>query len=155
MLEATGMPLKDVRAALEKKSGLLGISGLSGDMRDNWTATDSGNERARLALEIFARRVRKYLGAYLLEIGRCDAIIFTGGVGENAWRMRELITKDLGHLGIVMDEKKNSTMRAPACGMGLQKPESDVAILVIPTNEELAIARDTFRLVSDTASNPV
>jgi len=148
MLSVSGMTLDQVRDALEKKSGLIGVSGVSRDMRDVFDAADKGNERAKLALEIFARRVRKYLGAYMVEIGQPDALVFTGGVGENAWRMREMILTEMDHLGIRMDKEKNKSLSLPAAGAAIDTHEGRIAVLVIPTNEELAIARDTCKLVA-------
>jgi acetate kinase len=147
MLGAGKLTVDQVRDALEKKSGLVGISGVSRDMRDVEAAAEQGNARAQLARQIFARRVRKYLGAYLVEIGRCNAIIFTGGVGENAWKMRELILTDMEHLGITLDREKNRNLHLPSTGTAIDNHHSGIATLVIPTNEELAIARDTCKLV--------
>lgn len=153
MLTAADMPVDAVRQALEKESGLMGVSAVSADMRDVWSAADGGNERARLALAIFSRRVRKYLGAYLTEVGRCDALVFTGGIGENADRMRAMIVADLEHLGIRLDAEKNRGAKPTASGVEIHDASSEVAILVVPTNEELAIARDSVALVSKTAKN--
>jgi len=149
MLAVTDMTVADIRDALEKNSGLWGLSGVSGDMRDVFEAADAGNDRAKLALAVFARRVRKYLGAYLTETGRCDAMVFTGGIGENSHRMREMVTADLEHLGIILDRGKNATAGPPAAGTAIHDPAGEIAIFVIATNEELAIARDSFVLISD------
>ncbi len=149
MLAVSGMTLDQIRESLEKKSGLIGVSGASRDMRDVFEAADKGNERAKLALQIFARRVRKYLGAYMVEIGQPDALVFTGGIGENAWRMREMILTDMEHMGIRMDAEKNRSLSLPATGAAIDTREGKIAVLVIPTNEELAIARDTCTLVAN------
>jgi acetate kinase len=149
MLNAGGLTVDQVRDSLEKKSGLVGISGVSRDLRDVDDAAEKGNERAKLAQKIFARRVRKYIGAYMVEIGRCDALILTGGVGENAWKMREMILTDLEHLGITLDKEKNRTLQLPATGAAIDTRQSGIAALVIPTNEELAIARDACKLVAN------
>jgi len=149
MLGVAGMSVDSIRQALEKQSGLLGISGVSRDMRDVTAAAEKGSDRAGLALEIFARRVRKYLGAYMVEVGQADALVFTGGVGENAWHMREMILRDMEHLCIVLDENRNRQLKNVPAGQSISDPRGEVEILVIPTNEELAIARDSHRLVAN------
>ena len=149
MLSAGKLTIDQVRDSLEKKSGLVGISGVSRDLRDVQEASDKGNSRAKLALQIFARRVRKYIGAYLVEIGRCNAVIFTGGIGENAWKMREMILSDMDHLGITLDREKNRNLHLPPTGTAIDTHHSGIATLVIPTNEELAIARDTCKIVGN------
>jgi acetate kinase len=148
MLGTGALSVDQVRDALEKKSGLVGISGVSRDLRDVEAAAEQGHARAKLALQIFARRVRKYIGAYLVEIGRCNAVIFTGGIGENAWKMRELILSDMEHLGITLDRERNRNLHLPSTGTAIDNHHSGIATLVIPTNEELAIARDTCKLVT-------
>jgi acetate kinase len=152
MLSAGGLTVDQVRDSLEKKSGLVGISGVSRDLRDVCEAADKGNERAKLAMQIFARRVRKYIGAYMVEIGRCDALILTGGIGENAWQMREMILSDLDHLNITFDREKNRNLHLTSAGAAIDTRQSGIAALVIPTNEELAIAHDTCKLVANTQS---
>jgi len=149
MLSVSGMTVEQVRDSLEKKSGLVGVSGVSRDLRDVFQAADQGNDRAKQAIQIFARRVRKYIGAFMIEIGQCDALVFTGGIGENAWQMRELILSELEHLGITMDKDKNRSLSLPATGAAIDRRTSGIAVLVIPTNEELAIARDTCKLVGE------
>jgi len=120
-------------------------------MRDVFEAAEQGNERASLALDIFARRVRKYIGAYLVQVGRCDALVFTGGIGENTAGMREMILSGLEHLGIAPDKLKNDSLKLTEGGTDISAADSRTAILVIPTNEELAIARDTYALIGDSA----
>jgi acetate kinase len=127
-----------------KKSGLLGISGISNDMRDLESKKD--NKRAALALDIFAYRIRKYVGSYLAVLNRCDAIVFTGGIGENGAAMRKRILTELDCLGIILDEKKNAETFAKEAD--ISTPESRVKVLVVPTDEEGAIARDTYAIVS-------
>ncbi len=140
-----GLSLDDVRHKLEKASGLLGVSGVSNDMRDVLAAAGRGNKRAELALGVYAHRVRRYIGAYLLELGRCDAIVFTGGVGENAAPMRARILAGLEASGIELDARRNEAESREA--RAISRPDSRVAVWVIPTNEELMIARDTRQLV--------
>ncbi len=144
-MAAAGMDLADIRTSLEKKSGLLGISGVSNDLRDIRQAAEEGNPRAQLAIDVFAHRARKYLGAYLVELGRCDAILFTGGIGEKADWMRGKILEGLEPLGIQLDARLN---REPCWGpMAITTDTSPISAWVIPTDEELLIARDTIELV--------
>ena len=131
---------------LNKKSGVLGISGVSSDFRDLENAVAEGNERAALALEIFAQKVRFYIGAYIAEMNGVDAIVFTAGVGENDVNMRELICRDLGNLGIKLDIMKNK-VRGKETDVSAE--DSKVKLLLIPTNEELMIARDTYNLTKN------
>jgi len=144
-LNHLGMNIEDLRESMENQSGLLGISGISSDMRDVQRAAQDGNKRAQLALEVFAYRVRKYLGAFMIELGKCDAIIFTGGIGEKAGFMREMILKNLNPLGIDLDIKRNQQQLPNPTRISTD--ESSTQIWVIPTNEELVIARDTWQLI--------
>lgn len=128
---------------LNKKSGVLGISGVSSDFRDLENAVAEGNERAALALRIFAKKVRFYIGAYIAEMNGVDAIVFTAGVGENDVSMRELICADLGNLGIKLDLVKNKVRGKETI---VSTDDSKVELLLIPTNEELMIARDTYNI---------
>ena len=129
---------------LNKKSGVLGISGVSSDFRDIEAAVEEGNERAALALKVFAHKVRFYIGAYIAEMNGCDAIVFTAGVGENDITMRELICHDLGNLGIKIDPLKNKIRGKETI---ISPEDAKVKVLLIPTNEELMIARDTYQIV--------
>ena len=138
---------QQIRDALEKKSGLIGISGVSRDMRDIGSAAAAGNERAALAIRVFAHRARKYVGAFLAELGRCDGIVFTGGIGENDTGMRQMILEGLEPLGISLDMAVNRTAHGET---RISSADSKVAVLVVPTNEELMIARDTLRLIRKT-----
>lgn len=134
-----------VNDILNKKSGVLGISGVSSDFRDLEEAAASGNERAQLALKVFAHKVRFYIGAYIAEMNGVDAIVFTAGVGENDIGMRDIICNDLGNLGIKLDLVKNKVRGEE---MVISRDDSPVKIILIPTNEELMIARDTLSIVS-------
>lgn len=129
---------------LNKKSGVLGISGISSDFRDLEKAAEEGNERAQLAIKVFVHRVRFYIGAYIAEMNGVDAIVFTAGVGENDIQMRDLICNDLGNLGIKLDLVKNK-VRGQECV--ISRDDSRVAVVLIPTNEELMIARETKDIV--------
>ncbi len=128
---------------LNKKSGVLGISGVSSDFRDLEAAAAEGNERALLAIKVFAHKVRSYIGAYIAEMNGVDAIVFTAGVGENDISMRDIICNDMGNLGIKLDLVKNKVRGKE---MIISRDDSRVKIILIPTNEELMIARDTYNL---------
>ena len=141
-----GMDLAEVDTLLNKKSGLLGVSGISNDLREISKAAEEGNERAELAIEVFAYRVKKYIGAYLAALGRADAVIFTGGIGENSADMRGRICADLDALGLKLDAELNAGCRAAEAI--ISSPDSQVRIMVVPTNEELLIARDTRDIAS-------
>lgn len=129
---------------LNTKSGVLGISGVSSDFRDLEQAAEEGNERAQLAIKVFAHKVRFYIGAYIAEMNGVDAIVFTAGVGENDIAMRDIICNDLGNLGIKLDLVKNKTRGKESI---ISRDDSRVKIILIPTDEELMIARDTLEIV--------
>jgi len=142
----------EANALLNKHSGLAGISGISSDMREIWEQTEKGNERARLALNIFCYRLKKYIAAYAGVLGGLDILVFTGGIGENAYYVREMSLDTLRFLGIEIDLAKN---RQPMQGdTAISTAQSVVKVLVIPTNEELVIADDTRRIVEEKATQP-
>ncbi|MGI6114421.1 MAG: acetate/propionate family kinase [Mahellales bacterium] len=130
---------------LNKKSGVLGISGVSSDFRDLEQAASSGNKRARLALDMFVYRVKKYIGAYAAAMGGVDAIVFTAGIGENTPKIRSGACQGLEFLGVEIDQEKNNTKGKE---IEISTSDSKVKVLVIPTNEELMIARETMELVN-------
>jgi acetate kinase len=132
---------------VNKHSGLLGISGISPDMREVESAAAAGNYRAKLALEMYAYRVKKYIGAYTAAMNGLDILVFTGGIGENSDLMRKMILEDLSYLGIKFDAQKNEGLRGKEAL--ISKPDSKVKVVVIPTNEELMIALDTERIVGE------
>ncbi|MFH1779408.1 MAG: acetate kinase [Candidatus Omnitrophota bacterium] len=140
------MTFDEINQLLNKKSGLLGLSGISNDVRDLIKRKEKGNKMAKLALDIFAYRVKKYIGSYLAALGKCDAIIFTGGIGENAHSLRDEICSGLETLGIKLDKVKNKKTVGRKEG-DISKRDSKIKIFVIPTNEEIGIARDTYQLV--------
>ncbi len=142
------MDVNEVLNVLNKKSGVLGISGVSSDFRDLEEAVAEGNARAALALRVFAKKVRFYIGAYIAEMNGVDAIVFTAGVGENDMNMRELICTDLGNLGIKLDLIKNKIRGKETV---ISTEDSKVKLLLIPTNEELMIARDTYNIAQKSA----
>lgn len=144
LAEKLGVDLDKVTDILNKESGVLGISGVSSDFRDLESAMEEGNKRAELALKIFAHRVRFYIGAYIAEMNGVDAIVFTGGVGENDAYMRDLICANMGNLGIKLDKEKNKVRGKQAM---LSADDSKVKVMLIPANEELVIARETDELV--------
>lgn len=138
------MTLAQTMTYLNKKSGVMGLSGVSSDFRDLTAAASGGNHRAALALEVFEYSCKKYLGAYAAALGGVDCVVFTAGIGEHDHLIREHICKDMEYMGLKLDEKKNENI-----GDGISDVTaagSKVKILVIPTNEELVIARDTERL---------
>lgn len=137
-----------MQTMLNKQSGLQGISGITNDMRELIAeAEENDDRRARLAIDIFAYRIRKYVGSYLAAMGGADAVIFTGGIGENAPDVRALALRDMQWAGIELDDDANRTLRRGDSGR-ITTEESRVQAWVIPTNEELLIARDTVRLVT-------
>ena len=146
LMKKLNLNVNEMDAYLNKKSGVLGISGISSDMRDIEAAAKQGNERAELALATLAYKVKKYIGAYVAAMDGVDAIVFTAGVGENAANIRERIISGLGYLGVVPDYELNSN-----CPRGqnveISKPESSVKVFVIPTDEEMMIATQTAELV--------
>lgn len=138
------MSLSDIDSALNKKSGLLGISGVSSDMRDLTKAAAEGNARAKLAIDVLRHRALKYIGAYAIELGRVDAIVFTGGIGENDINFRASIVERLTTLGVKLDGTANA---ARGEELLISTADSPIKVLVVPTNEELVIARDTKEIV--------
>ena len=140
-----GYDSKALTKMLYKQSGLIGISGDKQDMRDIRAGRDAGDERATYAFDMFAQRVKRYIGGYMAEMGGCDLLLFTGGIGENAWFMRRPILEGLECLGIKVDmELNDKTMGEDVI---LSTPDSKVATVVVTTDEEYVIASDTYRLV--------
>ena len=144
LMTQEGRGPEELRRILNNESGLKGVSGISNDMRDILDAAVQGNARARLALDIFCYRAKKYIGAYLAAMGGAEALVFTGGIGENSAPVREQICSGLEELGIRIDRNLN----AQPAGGDRKIGDSRIQIWVLPTNEELLIARDTFRCVS-------
>ncbi len=144
-LEDRGYTSKQITAIINKKSGLLGLSGISNDLRDLEGAVDLGNKNATEALEVYAHRVRKYIGAYSAELFKVDGLVFTGGIGQHGVRMRERICHRLENIGIIMDYDRNASNGSRE-GI-VSTPYSPTTILVVPTNEELQIALDVMAIV--------
>ena len=138
---------EDLNNLLNKKSGLLGISGLTNDMRTIVKAIASGSERAKLALEMFCYRIKKYISSYFGVLNGADAIVFTAGIGENSPTVREISLKGLENLGIMLDKEAN--LSSMSGGKIVSSPKSKVKVLVIPTNEEMMIARETLRVLTN------
>jgi acetate kinase len=140
-----GYSREELNILLNKKSGLLGLSGISNDLRDIEQAADEGNTRAQEALDVYAHRIRQYIGAYAANIVKVDILVFTGGIGQHGWQMRERICHRLENLGVVMDYERNRE-NGPNAGV-ISTEYSPIAIYVVPTNEELQIAIDTYTLI--------
>ncbi|GHU85870.1 acetate kinase [Bacteroidia bacterium] len=144
--EKENLTTEQVSNILNKKSGLQGISGVSSDMRDLWAAAESGNEKAKLALDMFIYRVKKYVGAYAAAMGGVDVVLFTGGIGENDHDVRHLVCKNMEFMGINFDEKINANLRGK--DTVISTPDSKVKVLLLTTDEELVIAMDTYDIVT-------
>jgi acetate kinase len=145
-----GLTMAEVNALLNKHSGLVGISGVSSDMREIIREMKNGNMRAKLAFDVFCYRVKKYIGAYAAVMGGVDAIVFTAGIGENSPDVRKSVCEGLEFLGIKIDDEKNNS---PEREKIITTDDSPVKVLVIPTNEELVIALDTAEIVSKVLAN--
>ncbi|MFS0654582.1 acetate kinase [Bacillus sp. 179-C3.3 HS] len=143
IMEKTGHSAEEVLSTLNKKSGLLGVSGLSSDLRDIEEATEEGNDRAEVALDIFASRIHKYIGSYAARMNGVDAIIFTAGIGENSTEVRSRVLRGLEFMGVYWDPSLNNIRGEEAF---ISYPHSPVKVIVIPTDEEVMIARDVMRL---------
>ncbi|OPZ91381.1 MAG: Acetate kinase [Firmicutes bacterium ADurb.Bin419] len=144
LMEKEKMSVSDISDFLNKKSGVLGVSGVSSDFRDVQEAAESGNERAILALDIFCYKVKRFVGDYIGIMNGADAIIFTAGIGENNDLVRRKIIEDMDFLGIKVDWERNAVIGKE---IDISAPDAKVKTLVVPTNEELAIARETKRLL--------
>ncbi len=145
LMEREGYNAKKVSDILNKQSGLLGISGVSSDMREVGAAADGGNDRAKLAIDMFVYRVKKYIGSYIAAMNGVDAIVFTGGIGENNQAIRESVCLGLSALGVDLDLEQNKKIRGEEGT--ISTPSSKIKVIVIPTDEEYMIASDTLDLV--------
>ncbi|MEK4025148.1 acetate kinase [Sporosarcina sp. FSL W7-1283] len=143
MMDRTGQSAEEVVNVLNKKSGLLGLSGFSSDLRDITEAAEQGNERAQLALDVFTDRIHQHIGQYAAGMGGVDAIIFTAGIGENSAIVREKVMRGLEFMGVYFDPSLNNVRGEEAY---ISFPHSPVKVLIIPTNEEIMLARDTVRV---------
>lgn len=141
-----GLSIEEIYAGLGKNGGLKGISGTSGDMRDIEQAIAEGSERALLALKVLHTHIIRYIGAYAMELGGLDALAFTGGIGENSARLRHMVMQSMAHMGVIEDEASNT------CGTGehlVSAADSQIAVYVIPANEEYMVVRETYRICSE------
>ncbi len=145
MMKKLGLDPDAMASLLGSQSGLAGISGGPSDMRDLSQAAAAGDRRSQLAIDVFARAIRHYLGAFLLELGGIDAITFSGGIGENSAEIRAGVLKDMAAFGVELDEEKNKTIKREG---EISTPRSVVKLLVIPANEESIVARETVAVVS-------
>ena len=140
------MSADELQKIINKESGVLGVTELSSDMREIEAADKAGDPRAHLALEMYEQRITKYIGAYAAEMGGVDIIVFTGGVGENQTGLRGNVCRPLGFMGVELDEQLNLTTRGTETV--ISAPSSKVKVVVVPTDEEMMIARDTRDIVS-------
>jgi len=144
--EKEHLSARGINDLLNKRSGVLGVSGVSSDMRELSEACEKGNERAMLAMDMFNYRIHKYVGSYAAVLGGLDILVFTGGVGENQWTTRSEVCKNLEFMGIKIDESKNTGMRGKE--MVISTADSKVTVMVVPTDEEFMIAKDTLDILS-------
>ncbi len=145
LMERTGIDAKGLQKVITTESGVLGVSGISNDMRDIEAGIEAGNQRVRLAMDMYEYRILKYIGAYAAVLDGVDIIVFTGGVGENQTGTREYLCKHLGYLGVTFDAEANKVRGEEVVISG---PDSKVKVVVIPTDEEMMIAEDTAQIVS-------
>ena len=146
IMDKEGLDAAGMNDLMNKQSGLLGISGISNDLRSVRDASEKGDERAMLAYDMYSNSVKKYIGQYMAVMGGVDAIVLTAGVGENCEKMRRMIFAGLQPLGIVLDEAKN---RQRGFEREISSDSSKVKVIIIPTNEEYMIARDTYDIVHE------
>ena len=144
VMDKEELGVKEANTLINKHSGMLGISGISSDMREIERASDEGNSRAGLALEMYDYKIIKYIGSYAAAMSGVDMIVFAGGIGENDDRVREAICKNFGYLGLEFDSEKNKGLRGQEAI--ISKPNSKIKVLVVPTNEELVIAKETVKV---------
>jgi acetate kinase len=151
LIEKEELSLANVHALLNKHSGLLGLSGYAGDMRDLLEEAEQGDRRCNEAVDVFCYRAKKYIGSYVAALNGADALLFTGGIGENSPIIRKKIIQDLEYLGLEIDEKKNDEI----VGFGpIHTENSRVEIYVVPTNEELVIAIDAAKIAIASKQTP-
>ncbi len=148
LMKTKGYTPEEMETILNKKSGLLGISGVSNDCRNIWEEAHAGNKRAMLAMKMLANSIKKHIGAYTAEMNGLDALVFTAGIGENDWQMRELVCDNLSYLGIEIDKEKNKNFTR-GVKQDISGENSKVAVWIIPTDEEYMIALDTEKIVNE------
>ena len=146
IMDKEGLDGAGLSNLINKQSGVAGLSGISSDMREIEAAVAEGNERAIMALSVYNYRIKKYIGAYAAAMGGCDILVWTGGVGENQWSTRRVVCEGMEYMGLKIDVEKNDGMRGEE--MVISTPDSKVAVIVVPTDEELMIASDTMDILS-------
>ena len=146
------LPLSALNTVFNKQSGMLGVSGVSSDMREVEAAADEGNDRAKLALEMYNYRIIKYIGSYAAAMGGVDVIVFTGGIGENASRVRESVCSKFQFMGLELDSERNNVERGQEAV--ISKDGSKIKALVVPTNEEYVIATETMKVINQPDKEP-
>jgi acetate kinase len=147
IMNKEGLNASQLSDLINKNSGVLGISGVSSDMRELEAAANEGNTRAMLAMNVYFYRIKKYIGSYAAAMGGVDIVVFTGGVGENQCSMRKAVCQNMEYMGIKLDEAKNDDMRGRE--MVISTPDSKVTVIVVPTNEEYVIASDTQAILNN------
>lgn len=145
IMDKEGLDAKGISDLINKQSGVLGISGVSSDMREIEAAIADGDKRAALALDVYNYRIKKYIGAYAAAMGGCNILVFTGGVGENQWSTRRVVCENMEYMGLKLDIAKNDHMRGEE--MVISTPDSKVTVIVVPTDEEFMIASDTLEIL--------
>ncbi|MCD8263807.1 MAG: acetate kinase [Tannerellaceae bacterium] len=145
IMDKEGLDAKGLSYLINNRSGMYGLSGISSDMREIEDAIDENDRRAIMAMSVYDYRIKKYIGAYAAALGGVDVLVFTGGVGENQWRTRSKVCKDMEFLGVKLDEEKNDGMRGQE--MVISTPDSKVTVIVVPTDEEYMIACDTVAIL--------
>jgi acetate kinase len=145
-MDKEGLNADEIRKVLSKESGMLGISGVGGDLRDIMEAAENGNSQAQLALDAYHYGVKKYIGAYAAAMGGVDVIVFTGGIGQKSELSREAICEGLEFMGVKFDKEKNQQSEGEGT---ISAKDSQVIVLVVPTNEEVIVARETAHLISN------
>ena len=151
MMGREELSLHEANTMLNKHSGLVGVSGISSDMREIQEEMDNGVKSAKLAFDIYTYRVKKYVGAYAAALGGLDALVFTAGIGENSWQVREAVTKGLEFMGIHIDVERNKSARGKE--VVISTDASKVKVLAIPANEELVIAADALEILQKGSTN--
>ena len=146
IMDREKLDAKGVSDLINKQSGVMGLSGLSSDMREIEAAVAEGDKKATMALDVYNYRIKKYIGAYAAAMGGCDILVWTGGVGENQWATRRVVCEDMEYMGMKIDVQKNDRMRGEE--MIISTPDSKVTIIVVPTDEEYMIASDTMDILS-------
>lgn len=146
IMDKEGLNAAGLSDLINKQSGVMGLSSISSDMREIEAAIEDGDKKAILTMNVYNYRIKKYIGAYAAALGGLDLLIFTGGVGENQWSTRTAVCRDMEFMGIKLDEAKNDHMRGQE--MIISTPDSKVTVMVVPTDEELTIAKDTLEILS-------